>query len=55
MCGRFVRQRNPKICGDLFGLPFPDVPTSYNAAPTQMVPVVRPGEVALMRWGLVPS
>jgi putative SOS response-associated peptidase YedK len=44
---------------DLYGLALPDVPPSYNVAPTQPVPVVRLAdgrrEAAVVRWGLVPS
>src|SRR4051812_9711668 len=59
MCGRFVRHTNVYELTDLLGVPWPDVPPSYNVAPTQAVPVVREGtdgrEGVVMTWGLVPS
>ena len=61
MCGRYSNTLPPEairqVVKDLQGgLNFPP---SYNAAPTQRLPVVVRGEagptLALMRWGLVPS
>lgn len=44
----------------LFGVEPPDFPLRFNVAPTQEVPIVRKNaeghrEVALARWGLIPS
>src|SRR5436309_415448 len=60
MCIRFVRSRTREsfAYANLFGLLLPDVPPSYNVAPTHTVPAVRcteQREAVLMRWGLVPS
>jgi putative SOS response-associated peptidase YedK len=63
MCGRFTLFSNGSELARLFGCGF-DVPLTprYNIAPSQPVPVVRLVEdqpdtrqVALLRWGLVPS
>lgn len=61
MCGRYVsrdqaaieRAWNLKRAGDPFG-------PRYNAAPTQLLPVIRvhperDRELPLLRWGLIPS
>lgn len=63
MCGRFVLDDPTatltKILDTLnrpFIVPFfPKYTPKFNIAPTQMVPVIRQQDVALMRWGLVPS
>jgi putative SOS response-associated peptidase YedK len=62
MCGRYNQRTNPAEFGKLFQL---DLHTSlvlnprYNIAPTQDIPVISQRgastEVALMRWGLIPS
>ncbi len=62
MCGRFTLFSPGDVLAAMFGLSaaaFP--PASYNIAPSQPVAAVRtaPGgggrELALLRWGLVPS
>jgi putative SOS response-associated peptidase YedK len=61
MCGRFVIDLSPDLVATFFGLAAtPDLPPRYNVAPTQLVPVIRSGpdgarQLALLRWGLVPS
>jgi putative SOS response-associated peptidase YedK len=61
MCGRYAFFAPADAVRRWFGVPFvPEFAARYNIAPTQDVPVVRerePGqrEVALLRWGLVPS
>ena len=63
MCGRFVLDDPSatlaKILDTLnrpFIVPFfPKYTPKFNIAPTQYVPVIRQQDVALMRWGLVPS
>jgi putative SOS response-associated peptidase YedK len=60
MCGRYTLSAPGKKVAEQFGLDdAPQLAPRYNIAPTQTVPVVRAGhagrELALMRWGLVPS
>jgi putative SOS response-associated peptidase YedK len=64
MCGRFARKSTQKVLADWFGVELEDMPwfaPSFNIAPQSVQPVVRMNrdsgnrEVALMRWGLVPS
>ncbi len=62
MCGRFVLTTPVGALADLFGFanPLPNLPPRYNIAPTQVVAIVRldhqgARELALVRWGLVPS
>jgi len=62
MCGRYSITTAPEAMRRLFGIKgaLPNFPARYNVAPTQTVPVVRldaegDREIALLRWGLVPS
>ncbi len=59
MCGRYTLRTSSAEVARQFGLfDVPDLPPRYNIAPTQTVAVVRgnaPRELALLRWGLVPS
>lgn len=65
MCGRFTNLLTWAELVALYGLSAvrtmpPEWRPRYNAAPTQRLPVVRRGaaggrELALLRWGLVPS
>jgi putative SOS response-associated peptidase YedK len=62
MCGRYSITTAPEAMRRLFGIKggLPNFPARYNVAPTQIVPVVRldaegQRELALLRWGLVPS
>ena len=61
MCARYEVSAPPQDLADLFGLAAPPhVKPRWNAAPTQMLPVVRQdGDGArhldLLRWGLVPA
>ena len=61
MCARYEVSAPPQELADLFGLAAaPDVKPRWNAAPTQMLPVVRQDadgarHLDLLRWGLVPS
>ena len=62
MCGRYLSPDRAAIerawhIGRGNGNPFP---ARYNAAPTQMLPIVRVHpergrEIAPLRWGLIPS
>jgi putative SOS response-associated peptidase YedK len=61
MCGRFVFNLPLELLIELFGLSAPSAVTpSFNVAPTQLVPVVRPDEAGALRLdpmscGLIPS
>lgn len=59
MCGRFTLRTPTETIADLFsGIEFPDIPPSYNVAPTQSIAVLRDcgdgPQFAWLRWGLVP-
>lgn len=69
MCGRYVFKVRHQILLRLFpelaGLPFPTLKERWNAAPTQLLPIIRasgdramvglPLELVEAAWGLVPS
>lgn len=61
MCGRYLLIAPVEALRRLFGVEErPNLMARYNIAPTQDAPVVRIGasggrELALLRWGLVPS
>ena len=61
MCGRYSLTTPVEGIRRLFDFAaLPNLPARYNIAPTQPAPVVRRGgdgrrELALLRWGLVPS
>jgi putative SOS response-associated peptidase YedK len=62
MCGRFTLTASRETLTTLFPLfDIPDVPPSYNVAPTQTVLAVRvpagqdKPELVALKWGLVPS
>lgn len=62
MCGRFTQTASASVIAQQFGVAAPPWLTArYNIAPSQPVAVVRlaPGtaarELALLRWGLIPS
>ena len=60
MCGRFVITSTPEAMRQVFGYnEQPNLPSRYNIAPTQPVPVVinenGNRHFRLMRWGFVPS
>lgn len=62
MCGRFMLAASPEALSRLLDVPPAELPSAprYNIAPTQPVLIcrrgrARPREVALVRWGLVPS
>ena len=61
MCGRYTISASPDEVRKGFEYEeTPNFPPRYNIAPTQPVPVVRPGDdgrrhFALVRWGLVPG
>jgi putative SOS response-associated peptidase YedK len=61
MCARYEVSAPPQDLADLFGLAAaPHVQPRWNAAPTQLLPVVRQDgdgtrHLDLLRWGLVPA
>lgn len=60
MCGRYAQTRALQALAKRYKVLLPDGPEldlvpRYNVAPSQDAPVVVPGRVALMRWGLIPS
>lgn len=61
MCGRFAFYSPAEATAALFGVSqVPEMDASYNIAPTQSIAAVRVGpargrEIALLRWGLIPS
>lgn len=62
MCGRFTLSATTQVLARQFQLTVPiPLEPRFNIAPTQQVPVVRMApekaqrELALLRWGLVPS
>ncbi len=62
MCGRYSLTSAPEAMRQLFDLdgPLLNLAPRYNIAPTQEAPVIRAGsgggrELAMLRWGLVPS
>lgn len=61
MCGRYSITSPPEAMRRLFGYEEnPNLQPRYNVAPTQVAPVVRLNahglrELALLRWGLIPS
>jgi putative SOS response-associated peptidase YedK len=61
MCGRYFLHSTADKLTSLFGeMPMPLLEARYNIAPSQPVPVVRQNpaggrEMALLRWGLIPS
>jgi putative SOS response-associated peptidase YedK len=61
MCGRFALIVDASVLADVFDVDPPrEISPRFNIAPTQTVPIVRAGterarELAMVRWGLVPS
>ncbi|HZW37238.1 MAG: SOS response-associated peptidase [Deltaproteobacteria bacterium] len=62
MCGRFTLFEPDQVLAREFGVSgFPPLPPRYNIAPSQPVAAVRASpagkgrELALLRWGLIPS
>lgn len=62
MCGRYLNRIPAEEIGRIFAARFDpgDYPARYNAAPTQLLPVVRfnaetrERQIDLLRWGLIP-
>jgi putative SOS response-associated peptidase YedK len=61
MCGRYTLITPVETLAEEFGVtrPLPEIPPSYNVAPTQEVAavLVEGGErrLEVLRWGLIPS
>ena len=59
MCGRFTLSTSAKTIADMFsGLQVPEIPPSYNIAPTHQVASIRnqtERQFAWLHWGLLPS
>jgi putative SOS response-associated peptidase YedK len=61
MCGRFALIIDASLLADVFDVDPPrELKPRFNIAPTQTIPIVRANkegsrELALVRWGLVPS
>lgn len=60
MCGRYALTSPPAVLAERFHLLWtPEVEPHYNIAPGQAIPAVRETgqgrELALLRWGLIPS
>jgi len=59
MCGRYTFTTPKPIIEQRFDATFvQDVPPSYNAAPSQHLPIItnaEPGRIQLVRWGLLPG
>src|SRR5262245_58213863 len=62
MCGRYSLTSAPEAMRQLFDLdgPLLNLEPRYNIAPTQDAPIIRAKdngkrELAMLRWGLVPS
>jgi putative SOS response-associated peptidase YedK len=63
MCGRYTHKLSWKQIVELYRLTLPEEPPenfkgeSYNVAPTDVMPIVRPAgngrELIMARWGLV--
>ncbi len=57
MCGRYALFTPPDELAKRFSVPVPDVEPTYNAAPSQNLPIVSDSseEIRLARWGLTPA
>ncbi|MFB6270687.1 MAG: SOS response-associated peptidase [Halobacterium sp.] len=58
MCGRYALFSEPAVLADEFGLAAASYEPTYNAAPSEELPVILDAEresLSLARWGLVPS
>ena len=58
MCGRYALFSDPDELAEAFDLVAADIDPTYNAAPSQDLPVIldeSPDRLATARWGLVPE
>lgn len=57
MCGRYALFTPPDELAERFSVPVPDIEPTYNAAPSQQLPIVPDDreEITTARWGLTPA
>jgi putative SOS response-associated peptidase YedK len=57
MCGRYALFTPPDELAERFGVSVPDIEPTYNAAPSQHLPIIPDdaAEIRLARWGLTPE
>ncbi|KYH26334.1 hypothetical protein HAPAU_14310 [Halalkalicoccus paucihalophilus] len=57
MCGRYALFAPPDELAERFSVPVPETSPTYNAAPSQHLPIVPDDaeEIRLARWGLTPE
>ena len=57
MCGRYALFTPPDELAERFDVPTPDIEPTYNAAPSQYLPIIPDDadEIRLARWGLTPE
>ncbi|MCL7417509.1 MAG: SOS response-associated peptidase [Halalkalicoccus sp.] len=57
MCGRYALFTPPDELAERFSVPVPETSPTYNAAPSQHLPIVPDDaeEIRLARWGLTPE
>lgn len=57
MCGRYALFTPPDELAERFSVPTPEIEPTYNAAPSQQLPIVPDDaeEIRLARWGLTPA
>lgn len=57
MCGRYALFAPPDELAERFSVPVPETSPTYNAAPSQHLPIVPDDaeEIRLARWGLTPA
>lgn len=57
MCGRYALFTPPDELAERFSVPVPDIEPTYNAAPSQHLPIVPDDaeEIRPARWGLTPE
>ena len=61
MCGRYTLTTQVEVLAEEFGLsgPLPEIPPSYNVAPTEQVAAVIAGDggrrLEMLKWGLIPA
>jgi putative SOS response-associated peptidase YedK len=57
MCGRYALFTPPDELAERFDVPIPDIEPTYNAAPSQQLPIIPDdaAEIRLAHWGLTPE
>lgn len=55
MCGRYEFTVSAEVLAERFKAKLDgELRSSVNVAPTTQIPIVRPGEISMARWGIVP-